>query len=353
MSCPTIVVDRLEGSCEDAYAEFVDEHCDATFYHSRSYRSFLLNLLGCQCSTLVARSGDDIQGVMPMMSTTGSHGTVFNSLPFYGSYGGVLATNAEAERALWMGYRDLLAGANVCAGTVIMNPFCGNFEGYGDAPAGAIDRRLVQYSMLESGAEFSTRLMAQIDGSSRRNIRKAERDGVVVVVDEGRMEFLTDCHAENMQNIGGRPKPRAFFDSLADHFCAGRDYRLYVGQIDGEPISALLLFYYRNYVEYFVPATVHAHRNVQPMALILYRAMCDAAREGYRIWNWGGTWESQTGVYRFKKKWGATERNYNYLVTVVDPDLVEYAVQEELASSYEHFYDVPFRLLKTATRSMP
>lgn len=346
-----MVVDRLGESCADTYAAFVDKHPDAMLYHSCRYRSLLLDLLGCRCDTLVAHSGDDIQGVMPLMSTKGSYGRVFNSLPFYGSYGGVLATNADAVRALWRGYQDLLAGADVCAGTVVANPFCSDQRCYGDAPAGMIDHRLLQYSALDSGADFPARLLARIDSSSRRNIRKAERDGVKVVVDEAQIDFLANCHISNMQEIGGKPKSRAFFDSLASHFRPGRDYRLYVGKIDEVTVSALLLFYYGDYVEYFVPVTIQEHRNAQPMALILFQAMCEAAREGYRIWNWGGTWESQTGVYRFKKKWGGSERGYDYLIKVVDPHFLEYADQDELVASYGDFYVVPFRLLNPTKKS--
>jgi hypothetical protein len=352
MSTSTIAVDRLEESCVDSYTAFVTGHPDATFYHSYRYHSFLLDLLACQCDTLVAHCRDEIQGVMPLMSTNGSYGTVFNSLPFYGSYGGVLAANADAARALWMGYRDLLGGTDVCAGTVVANPFCSNLDIYRDAPVGLIDHRLLQYSALEGDADFPDRLLAHIDGSSRRNIRKAERSGVKVIVDEAQMDFLANCHFASMRKIGGKPKPKAFFDSLSRYFYPGRDYRLYVAQIDGETVSALLLFYYENYVEYFIPVTVHEHRDVQPLALVLFQAMCDAAREGYRIWNWGGTWESQTGVYRFKKKWGAAERRYDYLITVVNSEFLEYADQDSLGASYGHFYVVPFGNLNPATKSI-
>ena len=40
------------------------------------------------------------------------------------------------------------------------------------------------------------------------------------------------------------------------------------------------------------------------MALILNKAFDDAKMKGYKYWNWGGTWLSQKGVFRFKKKNG-------------------------------------------------
>lgn len=44
------------------------------------------------------------------------------------------------------------------------------------------------------------------------------------------------------------------------------------------------------------------------MAAILHRAMTETASRGCTLWNWGGAWASQTGVYRIERRWGACER---------------------------------------------
>ncbi len=82
------------------------------------------------------------------------------------------------------------------------------------------------------------------------------------------------------------------------------------------------------------------------MALILYRAMEDAAARGCTCWNWGGTWLSQQGVYRFKRKWGAGDRRYRYYVRVNDEGVLHRS-PGELLSAYPDFYVVPFDRLKT------
>ena len=93
-----------------------------------------------------------------------------------------------------------------------------------------------------------------------------------------------------------------------------------------------------------MPVTAPGNREHQPTAAIILRAMQDAQSDGRRIWNWGGTWTSQTGVYRFKKKWGATEKRYSYHTYVRD-DCVLAQSAEALSAGYPYFFVVPFAAL--------
>ena len=42
-------------------------------------------------------------------------------------------------------------------------------------------------------------------------------------------------------------------------------------------------------------------------SLLIFEVMLDAVEKNYEYWNCEGTWESQKGVYDFKKKWGAND----------------------------------------------
>lgn len=68
--------------------------------------------------------------------------------------------------------------------------------------------------------------------------------------------------------------------------------------------------------------------------------MQDAIKNGYKNWNWGGTWATQDGVYRFKKRWGTEDLNY-YYYTKLNYDVKQLS-KIELNNSYEYFYTVPF-----------
>jgi hypothetical protein len=338
-------VSLLRSEIEPAYEAFLAEQNGATFYHSLSYRNLLLAVTGGVEEYLVATNTTDgsVVGILPMMTCEGRFGTVINSLPFFGSHGGVLATSDNHARALWNAYMERMERPGVAAATVVENPFSaqaslppgGNYE----------DRRIGQITPLKPGPEAEADLLKRIDGSTRRNINKSSRAGVSVAVENDAIDFLAQTHYKNMADIGGSPKPAAFFQALPRVFQPDRDFKLYVARIEGRPVAALLLFYFKQFVEYFTPVTMADYREAQPMAAILHQAMLDAALQGRSVWNWGGTWTSQTGVYRFKRKWGAEDRTYHYATHLIRPDLLKREPQE-LSNAYPWFYVLPFNHLQ-------
>ena len=69
--------------------------------------------------------------------------------------------------------------------------------------------------------------------------------------------------------------------------------------------------------------------------------MLEGVAAGYSNWNWGGTWNSQTGVYDFKKKWGTTTYHYKYHTKIFSEKLISQPI-DELAAEYQGFYLYPF-----------
>ena len=73
------------------------------------------------------------------------------------------------------------------------------------------------------------------------------------------------------------------------------------------------------------------------MSALIFHAMAELTADGYELWNWGGTWPSQKGVYRFKSRFGAADFPYRYFNKIFDPAILKYS-QAELNSFYEYFY---------------
>lgn len=331
---------------EAAYEGFLRGRTEAMLYYSLHYARFLAALLRCRLSYWLAEEHGEIQGVLPLMECDGPYGIVRNSLPFYGSNGGVLASTPAATTALVRQYNRLAREATVAAATWICNPL---------APApdtttltfDLTDNRIAQFSDLAPWRTVTTAEPAPpfLTSSARRNVRKAVAAGVTVrTAGAEALPFVEACHRENLAAIGGRAKTPAFFALLPEYFTAGTDYHIYVAEVDGEPVSALLLFDFNGTVEYYTPVTRHEARPLQPMALILATAMRDAAARGGARWNWGGTWTSQSGVYKFKRKWGATDQPYHYYIAVNNRDL--YALTPaRVREAYGDFYVLPFSVL--------
>lgn len=335
----------LGSNDQGAYEAFLLGINDSLLYYSLQYKSFLQDLLSCEAQYWLAWDRESLVGVLPVMWRDGPYGRVLNSLPYYGSNGGVLATNPDATFALTEKYNELASASGVAAATWVCHPL----HGVDAVPVHTlVDDRIGQFTSLNWGhGDVESAMRAAVDGSARRNIRKAETSGVTVRIANDRLDFIRDVHWENMAEIGGKAKTAEFFGKIPRYFLADKDYRVYVAERNGTLISGLLLFYFNRTVEYFTPVTVSSERESQPMALILAQAMVDAARARFLRWNWGGTWLTQNGVLRFKRKWGAEDQTYRYFIRVNAHDLLSHT-KSELLRAYPDFFVVPFGNLVTS-----
>lgn len=326
---------------EAAYSRFVDDHPAALISYSLAYRDFLTELLGCRARYAVALRGDDVVGILPLMSIDGALGTVLNSLPYFGSNGGVLAVEPEAHTALLGWYADQARADGVMAATIIANPLA---SGEPEAAHHAVDLRVAHVTALASGGEPESHIWDSIDSSARRNIKKAQRVGTRVAIENTNFEDLQTLHKRSMDAIGAQVKAPEFFSGVQRHFRPGEDFDVYIGRIDGEPVGALLIFYCGTSVDYYVPAASPDHRSEQPMAAVLLEAMTEAARRGYARWNWGGSWPTHESLQRFKAKWGGVPAEYRYTTTINDERVLD-ARPDALLAAYPGFFVVPFSAL--------
>jgi hypothetical protein len=329
-------------SDDAAVAEFVARHPEGLIYFAPPFRRLLLDMLRAKCRSVLAWQGAELTGVLPLLGCDGRFGEVLNTLPFFGSNGGVLAADAESASALCDAYDDLASLQGIAAATWISHPFC---EPVAVPRHQHQDERIAQWTALPQSDDDGA-LLAIIDGSARRNVRKAERSGVIVRETQDALGVLEAMHRRNMQALGGREKPKAFFETLPSAMQFGRDWTMYVAEVDAGPVAALLLFYGGGTVEYVMPAIEVEAREIEPTAALLLRAMTDAIARGFRRWNWGGTWLTQENVYRFKRKWGAQERRYRYFITLNDDDLLARS-PGELTDAYPGFFTVPYGLLQS------
>jgi hypothetical protein len=329
---------ELGGAREAQYERFLLSRPGSLLYASLKYRDFLKALLGCRDEYLLAVEGGAVRGVLPLMVATSGGRRVYNSLPYYGSNGGAVADCPEAAAALVAEYNRRTAAPGVVAATVVDSPFEPPAAGYARTTG---DWRLAQWTDLRPDDGDREHLLARVDPSARRNVRKALAAGVRVETGGAEMPRLREIHRRNMAAVGGRCKSDRFFECAPRYFDEGRDWELYVARHGGAVIAGLLLFYYHRTVEYFTPAAEEAHRPLQGLPLLVATAMAAAAARGLTRWNWGGTWITQEGVYRFKKKWATSEARYRYHTRVNDPDLLR-QTPRRLLEDFPDFFVLPF-----------
>ncbi len=334
----------LEDQFSVDYENFLKQHECAMIYYSQKYKNFLKELLGAESLYLVAEGKDKkIEGILPLLVKTGQYGTVINSLPYYGSNGGILSTNLLAKKALLEEYISLIETRKYACSTIIDNPLDQNYD-YDRIDVNERDSRIGQLTNISGQFDTMETLMVKFHYKTRNIIRKAIKSNIKVDVDNNLFSFLEEIHNDNMKSIGGMAKNSRFFNLVPKYFSEGVDYDIYVARHEGVPVSAMLVFYYGSIVEYYTPVIVREFRHLQPLSLLIATAMFNASSRGFKWWNWGGTWQSQDGVYDFKSKWGTQDIIYNYHTTIVDQELYN-CTKEQLLEAYPGFYIMPFTSL--------
>lgn len=344
----------LNSTLEEKYSEFLLRQKNSLIYSSIKYKKLLEDNLKCKSHYLLAVNKDNnILGSFPiMLKENGEYGNIANSLPFYGSYGGIIldqdlpANEQRNIKRMLLSAGEQYFNANNCAAsTIITNPFETDQDWYKDnCDYDFIDHRIGQRVVLPKN-NFEDTLFKSFHYKTRNMVRKAINHKISIDVDNSHksIEFLYRTHKVNLSKIGGKAKQKHFFESIPEFLNEG-DFKIFVADSDEGRMAALLLIYFNKTVEYFTPVIVEKFRKYQPLSLIIYKAMSDAIENGYNYWNWGGTWQTQDGIYRFKKRWGSKDYLYSYYTKIYDKSILNIN-KESLLSSYDSFYVVPFNHL--------
>lgn len=348
----------LSSQCEAEY-ELLLSRCDwAMLYHNLKYRNLLLKFLPtAEAHYFLAFQNGELVGALPSLLTDGPLGPVVNSLPFFGSHGGALlspSAGPDVFEALACAFNDLCESRGVAFATVIETPCSPLHDAYkAQLRSDFVDSRIGQMTSMPDAADredADTKLMAIYHQKTRNTVRKALGSDLVFRHECGpeALDALYTLHEENMGALGGVVKPLSFFNAISETMTYDSDYRTYVARAaSGKIVSAMLLLYQGSYVEYFVPATDPEWRSAQPLSGLIHYAMRDAVVDKKsKTWNWGGTWLTQDGVYRFKSRWGARDVPYTYFTRVFAANQpVNSLRKSDLLSGYPWFFTLPFSVL--------
>lgn len=338
----SISIRQLVPEFYDAYNAFLSAQKDAMLYYSLNYREFLTDLLKVESSYYIAlNENNEVVGVLPIFIKEGVFGKVYNSLPFYGSNGAVISKDEVGRNQLIKYYNTLVADNSIAASTYITNPLT-----FGDINDELFtftfkDYRIGQFTNIKFDVDHEVKLMDIYHYKTRNMIRKGMKSDLTIVIDNDAIPFLMETHKQNMYAIGGKPKRDEFFQKFPKYFKPGVDYNIYLAKLGETPVAALLLFYFNQTVEYYTPVIVEQYRDKQPLSFLIYKSMVDASKKKYELWNWGGTWASQGGVYTFKKRWGTFDLNYYYYIRLNNKEILS-ASKQELLQHYEDFFVLPF-----------
>jgi hypothetical protein len=319
-------------------------------YFTPCFRRFVVQVSEGVGQTLIARRAERIVGALPVVSKhVEGIGAVFNSQPWYGSHGGcILAdpTDSDVRHVLLEGYRSLVEESECLFSNMILTPWENMYAAdyLAELRPCTIDMRIGQITELpEEASDVEGQIELILRQKTRNLVRKARAQEFVRHVgdDDWAWRFLIETHAANMQAIGSRPKPENHFSALRD--CIPSELRqLSVALSNGTPVAAMLLVMFHRTVEYVTPVIRHDFRPRQPLSFLIWEAMLESCRLGFRYWNWGGTWVGQSDLHHFKAGFGAKDYPYTYLISASKRGLeLLDRNREDLFTSFPSFYLYP------------
>lgn len=344
------------------YSNFIKQFPTTSFNASLKFLYFLTALLGKDHSPyyLIAKdNAGDIKGVLPAMLKKGAYGSVLNSLPWFGSNPGVITDDKNVGELLINSFLKIAKWTDCISATIIENPINTIQHDYVDIfhqyPIGRYlsDQRIGMITELpscEGQGERDTlefRLMSRFHSKTRNQVRKSIQECYTSSpVDEKAFDFLIETHQQNMKDIGAPYKSKEF--EIIRQLEQGKDYKLFLSYAkkDDSPAAALLLKYFNNTVDYMIPAISPEYRELDPLHILIYEAMLDAAERGYKYWNWGGNLVAgMDGVKHFKRRFGA-EKEFTYTYHAKQfKELPGWITKELILQNYPFFYVIPFREL--------
>jgi len=329
------------------YDNLINKIESSTFYHSKNHLKFLESMLKLKINFITVKEKNELVGVMPFFEKKEKYGIVINSLPFFGSYGGIISNTSDIEVQIIKELNQINKEKDILSSVIIDNPFKIDNKTFSKKFNFHISEdRLIQCTILKNMKTDD--LWKKFEQRVRRSVRKSEKNDIEILTEnnsEKELENFYQLHINSMKVKGGRIKPKQFFPTLLENFEAEKDYDIFVAKKESQPIAYLLIFYNKNFAEYYMPAYDPKYVSIQSTSHLIWETMKKAKNKKIQYYNFGGTWKNQNELYRFKRGWNASDFNYKYFI-FRDLDRIKEAGLNEILKNYEYFYVCPFDEIK-------
>ena len=193
----------------------------------------------------------------------------------------------------------------------------------------------------------NVQLMKLLRNSTKRNIKKAERSGVIIHKSDSlesiKAFYRLNCLARKKHGLP--PQPIKFFLKLHQYIIAAKMGFVSLGLIQNKVIAAAIFFQFRDKVIYKYGASNYKYQNLRANNLLIWDAIVTAINNGYRQFDFGRTEPGNKGLLQFKRGWATQEHRRKYFRY----SLMKNAFTEtppKLKSSYTLFKRFPMPLLK-------
>lgn len=157
-------------------------------------------------------------------------------------------------------------------------------------------------------------LFAGLRDSTRRNIKKAEKEKIEVTISTSPDAVKAFCrlNALTRRDHGLPPQPRRFFQCVYDHILSRGMGFIVLASFRGTAIAANVYFNFGDQLIYKYGASDRAFQQLRANNLVMWEAIKWGCDHGYRTLCFGRTEPGNEGLRQFKTGWGAREQLIKY-----------------------------------------
>lgn len=286
----------------DAWDRFAGEAPSASFFHRYAWADVIRGSFGHEPHYLMARRGGRVCGILPLVHKRSSFfGDALISTPFL-SYGGVVSDEYDVRRILERNAVELAEALSVQY-----------LEFRDSGPRRDGDRPPpTQYvTFRKSIPESLEQIIRNIPRKGRRHdLKRSQRQGLIFEA-PGRLADFYSVLGESYRDLGTPIFPKVYFERLLEAF--PRETELCIVRKNGKPVSAALVFYFRDHAQPLYAGGRRAARNLHANDFLFLNIMCRARERGIGTFDFGRS-KIGTGSYAYKSHWGfeAEPLNYRY-----------------------------------------
>lgn len=279
---------RIDDPRWDAY---VSSRPQATFFHRAGWQRVAAATFPYEPRHLWALRGDAVVGILPLFLVRGfPTGKTLLSVPL-GVYGGVVAEDEGAARAL--------LDASVALGESLGVRYVEVRGGTRFEELPAKDLYVTFRREIDPDPDVN---MARIPRNQRRSIRVALKHGLTHRLGgEELLDPFFRIYSHSVRNLGTPVFPKRLFENCFREF--GDACRILAVSHEGKIVSAVLIFFDRDEVLPYYGGAMKAAFRYAVNDYMYWSLMCEAASRGCRVFDFGRS-KRDSGSYHFKRHWG-------------------------------------------------
>jgi FemAB-related protein (PEP-CTERM system-associated) len=281
----------LDARDETAWDDFVKRSPNGTFFHLAGWKRVIEKSFGHKTPYLVAKSGGDICGVLPL---THIRSTLFGSRLISNAfcvYGGPVSENSVIDEALCEYALKLGAELGVDGVEFRATPLS-------DAPA--TDEQSLYFTFRRTIVADNDANLKAVPRKQRAVIRKGLLNKLEPKI-EASVERMYAVYAESVRNLGTPVFSKRYFQELKAEF--GDDCEILTVYEGARAVSAVMSFYFRNEVLPYYGGGLAVARDLAANDVMYWDVMRRAALRGCTIFDFGRS-KIGTGAFAFKRNWG-------------------------------------------------